>query len=246
MILNSIFSKMKLFISFALLALLGLPAFAQDAVFVEKDKLGEYVREYLLENPEVLTEAQNKLETRRREATEASQKAAIASLPQETNSPTLGGKSDFKVIWFFDYHCGYCRKVEPSVQALLSDEHVKIVFKEFAILGEWSMLAARSAIAANKQGKFKQMHEWLYANPDAEFTKIIDFVVSLNGDKDQFLRDISSPETDKEIADVIDQATKLSISGTPAFIIGTKLIPGAADLKTLKDTIELEKKKNNS
>jgi protein-disulfide isomerase len=222
-----------------LISLFVLPVHADQTLSVQldKDQVGKVIHEYLLEHTEVIAEAQAKLERLAQESQEKVQKAAIAKMPATTDSPTLGAASGITVTWFFDYRCGYCRKVEPAIQTLLKENNARVVFKELAILGEWSAMAAKSAIAANKQGKFKLMHEWLYANNDADLNATLAYAESIGMNKQQLEKDMNSPATTKELSDVRDLAQMLNINGTPAFIIGSKLIPGAVELKVLQDTI---------
>lgn len=220
-----------------ILLLISPIAHSDQSFQVDKNYVNQLIHEYLLEHPEVIAEAQIKLERQAKEAQEKIQQAAIAKMPKNVTSPSIGDTSGVTVTWFFDYRCGYCKRVEPAIQALLKDNNVLIVFKELAILGDWSTMAAQAAIAAHKQGQFRLMHEWLYANNDSDLNATLAYAGSIGMNKDQFERDMKSPATSKELADVRDLAQQLSINGTPAFVIGNRLIPGAVELKVLQDTI---------
>jgi protein-disulfide isomerase len=219
-----------------------LQAEADQAVKIDKDQIGQFIHDYLLEHPEVIAEAQAKLERLLQEAQEKAQQAAIANMPANTYSPELGDPAGVMVTWFFDYRCGYCKRVEPAIQAVLKENNARVIFKELAILGNWSAMAAKAAIAANRQGQFKLMHEWLYANNDSDLNTTLAYAESIGMNKDQFVKDMNSAETSKELADVRDLAQQLNINGTPAFVIGSRLIPGAVELKVLQESI-IEAKK---
>jgi protein-disulfide isomerase len=199
--------------------------------------LGEIIRQYLMEHPEVISEAQAKLQRITQEAQEKAQREAIEKMPTSTKSPVLGKFDAVAVTWFFDYRCGYCKRVEPAMQALLKESNVKVVFKELAILGDQSVLAAKAALAANKQGKFGEMHEWLYNNADSDLKSMLAFAESAGMSKSQFEKDMNDQATNTELAEVRDLAQKLGINGTPAFVIGKKLIPGAVELDVLQKAV---------
>jgi protein-disulfide isomerase len=198
---------------------------------------GEIIRQYLMEHPEVISEAQAKLQQRTQEAQEKAQREAIEKMPNLTSSPVLGKSDAVVVTWFFDYRCGYCKQVEPAMEDLLKQSNVKVVFKELAILGDQSVLAAKAALAANKQGKFSEMHEWLYGNADSDLKSMLAFAESAGMSKSQLEKDMNDQATNTELAEVRDLAQKLGINGTPAFVIGNKLIPGAVELKVLQEAV---------
>ena len=144
------------------------------------------------------------------------------------------------LIDFFDYRCPYCRQVEPFLQSLIkNDRGLRIVVKELPILGPSSVYAARVALAAHKQGKYEQFHDAVMSKrlnfDEATLLKVAEEAgLAL----DRLKTDTNSPEVDAEIKRTTEIAKALKLSGTPAFIVGTELIPGATDLETLQTLID--------
>ncbi len=193
---------------------------------------GAKVRAYLLEHPEVIEEAIQKLQDKRQADTEAKAKAAL-----EKNRPTLehdardfvanaGGK--VTVTEFYDYRCPHCVNAAPKVLSLIkANPDVRFVFKEMPIFGAVSEHAARAAIAAKVQGKdVLALYQTFMATrglDDAAVDRIakgqgIEIAKAENGQ--------TRTEADAEIADVHKLASTLQIDGTPTFIIGDTIIPG--------------------
>lgn len=206
---------------------------------LDKAAVEKIVRDYLLANPEVLLEAMQVLETRSQAESAKSQRDAIqaakAELFESKTSPVGGNpKGDVTLVEFFDYNCGFCKRANPERdKAVATDGKVRIVFKELPILGPSSVTAARAALAARAQGKYVELHEAMFDQPgsltdDAVF-KIAEAVKI---DVKRLRRDMEDPAIDKEIEANRDLARKLGIRGTPGFIVGDQLIPGAIDAET--------------
>ena len=136
--------------------------------------------------------------------------------------------------------CPYCRQVEPFVQALIkNDRSLRVVVKEFPILGPASVYAARLALAAYKQGKYEQFHGALMSKKsNVDEAMIFKLAEEAGLNLDRVKTDMNSPEVDAEIERTIEIAKALRLSGTPAFIVGTELIPGATDLETLQALLD--------
>jgi protein-disulfide isomerase len=142
---------------------LALPfqAAAQD---LSEDRVRELVLETIRENPEIVMEAIAILESRQAEAQAASQAEVLArerdTLERDPNAPVLGNpEGDVTVVEFFDYNCPYCRRAKPEIEALLeADANVRLVYREWPILGEGSVFAARAALAAREQGLYEEFH----------------------------------------------------------------------------------------
>ena len=236
------------FAPLAAAALIGLsaPALAFDLTAMsdeEKAAFGEAVRGYLLENPEVLSEAIEVLNQRQASAEAENDKTLV-----QTNSDDIfqdgasyvGGNpdGDVTVVEFIDYRCGYCKKAHSEVKDLVAaDGKIRYIVKELPILGEDSVVAARFAIAALQ-----------IAGPDAYATVNAGFYESFRGEVTQdtlsaFARDLGldpapilavmdAPEVTRVIADNHALAQRLQISGTPTFVMGGQMIrgyvPGAA------------------
>lgn len=196
------------------------------------------VREYLMAHPEVIRDALAELERREAAADAAAKRRAIADhrdeLVADSTSPVLGNpEGDVTVVEFFDYRCGYCRRVEPAVEALLQkDSKVRLVLKELPILGRESWLAAKAALAAKNQGRYGDFHSALLKAESLDEAAIDAIAVAMGLDMEKFRADFQKGEPG-----VIEAnhrlASALGINGTPAFVIGNQLLPGAADEATL-------------
>ncbi len=143
------------------------------------------------------------------------------------------------MVEFFDYRCPYCKQVEPSLDALLKEDgKLRIVYKEFPILGEASVYATRVALAAKKQGKYAEFHRAMMTTKgDIGDETVLNVATSLGLDIGKIKTDMSAPEIDKLIDANYALADALNIQGTPAIIVGDTLIPGAVDLDTLRKDV---------
>lgn len=220
-----------------------LPAGAQenapaDAAFEER------VRAYLLEHPEVIIEALQEYDRRQKAEAELRQKRAIVDnrddLVASPGDPVAGNPAGaVTVVEFFDYRCPYCKAVAKDMIATLQAEgDVRIVFKEFPILGPDSQMAAKAALAADKQGKYLAFHQALMDHKGVlDRDALTDIAEDAGLDVELLQIDMESAEVETVIARNMALADTLDIGGTPAFIIGDTLVPGAIDMKTLKDLV---------
>ena len=218
-----------------------LPAMAGD---LSKEEFGNQVREYLLQNPEVLMEALRVLEERQKVTKAQSLIETLASarkdLDNDGYSYVAGNENgDVTVIEFFDYRCGYCKHVMPDVKKLVdNDTKVRLVLKEFPVLGVDSTYAARAAIASIKQGAYQSFHDAMMENrgplPQA---KVLSIAEGLGMDIDRLQRDMKDPEVEKVIQANLDLGRSLGITGTPSFIIGDEVIPGAVPYRHLTSSV---------
>jgi protein-disulfide isomerase len=236
-----------------LLALAGALALAAPAVAQtpftadQRQAIGEVVKEYLLKNPEVLQEAIAELERRQQESQKAAQTAALGQ-SRETllNSPqdfSAGNPSgDLTVVEFFDYNCGYCKRALTDLQALMkSDPKIRVVLKDFPVLGPDSVEASRVALAAKRQLKGEKLFEY--------HVKLMETRGRINGEratavaKDmgvdvaKLQKDMESPAVKAVIQENVVLGDKLGLSGTPAFVIGNEIIAGAVGLEPLRRTV---------
>jgi protein-disulfide isomerase len=222
--------------------LMAAPASAQTAT-PDVPAIERIVREYLLKNPEVILEAIENLEKKRSDSAQGAAKAAIAERRSEIfkdpDSPVAGNPNgDVAIVEFFDYRCPYCKQVvAPLAQLLREDTKLSLVHKELPILGPDSVVAARAALAARKQNKYMQMHTALMQMRTLDEPSILKAAAAQGLDTTKLKADMQSPETDAAIERNRALARALNISGTPAFIIGDALVPGAIDLRTLKSLV---------
>ncbi len=232
-------------------ALLGNPAAAADAggASQQRQQVETIIHDYLMQHPDVLIaalrEAEDKLH--HEDAAKASQ-ALTQNKKAVFNDPAtpVGGNpaGDVTVVEFFDYRCPYCKQVEPSLDSMLRhDTKLRLVYKEFPILGPVSVTAARAALAAEAQGKYDAFHTaMMAARGNITDDTVYQIAGSVGLDVAKLKRDMSSPEIAQQIKDNMKLADALDIHGTPAFIIGDKVVPGAVDLDALKTMVADERK----
>ncbi len=208
------------------------------------------VRDYLLKNPEIVIEA---IEVYKRRA-EAAERAEVQRVLTEKrdlirNDPTspVGGnpKGDVTVVEFFDYRCGVCKRVHDTVAELVrSDGKIRRIYKEWPILGPQSVAAARAALASRKQGKYIVFHDALMKHRGAlGMDQILGIAKGVGLDPDRLRKDMGSPEIDSVLRENYALAEALKINGTPSFVIGDRLIPGAMDLNGLREVVREARKK---
>ena len=144
------------------------------------------------------------------------------------------------MVEFFDYNCPYCKRSVPTITKLLEqDEDIRFAFKEWPILGPASVFAARAALAAEKQGKYEPFHFALMgAKGRLSDEQVLKVAEEVGLDVDQLQADMKSRDIDAAILKNKALAQELGINGTPAFVIGDTVVPGAATLTRLKDLVE--------
>ena len=199
----------------------------------QRQEMESIVRDYLLSHPELLQEMSQSLEQKQKQAEDEQRKEGLVKYASQIfrdKSDYVAGNPNGNVtmVEFFDYNCPWCKKDFPDVMALLDeDKELKVVLKEFPILGPDSEYAAKAAIAAGKQGKYLQMHSALYQHEGKVTEAIVDEIAAAQGlDMEQLKKDMEDPKTAEIINRNRDLAQSLAINGTPAFVIDDKLVPG--------------------
>jgi len=223
----------------------GAQEAAQDRFGAEdRAAIESIVRAYLLENPEIIMEAVAVLQAREQEAEQELARDQLAARGDELfNSPTspvMGNPdSDVTLVEFFDYNCGYCKRVLDDVFALVEeDPNVRVVFKELPILHETSVLAARAALAAQQQDLYVPYHNALMGHRGRMSEDVVfDLAEQVGLDVERLRADMDSDAVTREIAANMALAQALGIRGTPAFIVGDEIVPGAVGLDVLRDLI---------
>ncbi|WP_170472647.1 DsbA family protein [Ruegeria arenilitoris] len=229
---------------------LDLSALSDD----EKAEFGAQVREYLLENPEVIIEAINILEQRNAVAEAEADKQLVAANQEELFNDGyswVGGNpdGDITLVEFMDYRCGYCRRAVPEVASLLeSDGNIRLVIKELPILGEASIMSSRFAVATKQvagDDAYKQVHDALleFSGEPNEVTlrRISD---GLGLDSDAIIVAMDSDDVTAEINQTRELARKMNISGTPSFVLGTEMLRGflpADQMRQIADGVRADK-----
>ena len=220
------------------------PAGAAELAPEQRREIESIIHDYLLQHPEVLIEAMRAAEEKvKTEAGEKAQQALAARRGEIFDDPgtPVGGnpKGDVTLVEFFDYRCPYCKQVQPRLKELLAGDHqLRIAYKEFPILGSVSVAAARAALAAHQQSKYEAFHEAMMA-ASGQITE--DTVYQVAGavglDVDRLKRDMSSPQIDAVLKANHALAEALDITGTPGFVIGDQIVPGAIELSSLRDLV---------
>lgn len=220
-------------------AMLIIP-FTAVADELTEDRIKELVLEAIRENPGIVFEAAQLFEEQQQanQALVAAQVLASErdALERDPNAPVLGNPDgDVTIVEFFDYNCPYCRRVKPHMEALLAaDPNVRVVYREWPILGEGSVFAARAALASRNQGKYDEFH-WamMGLNGRAEEATVISAAEKIGLNIAQLRRDMNAPEIDEHIQTSMRLSRAIGFSGTPSFVIGDNLAPGLIDAEQM-------------
>jgi protein-disulfide isomerase len=207
--------------------------------------LGPVIEQYILDHPDILVRAAAKLQEKQDAQAKADTKTVLASVKQDLlndpAAPVLGNpQGDVTVVEFFDYKCPYCKRVADDVTRLIVDDpKVRVVFKEFPILGPDSQIAALGGLAANRQGKYAAFHKAAMGHRGT-FSEdvVLDIAKSVGLDMTRFQADLKDTGFLDEIKKNQELAEKLSIDGTPAFIIGQEKVPGAIGYDDMKKLVD--------
>lgn len=212
----------------------------------ERERVESIVRDYLMRNPEIILEAIEVLEQREQAASDAAREnmlsALVPTLSASPLTPIVGAEdSDVIMVEFFDYQCGYCKRLFPGMKDIMaSDPKLKVIFVEYPVIGPASLVAARAAIASQNQGLYMEFHEALMNHKgrldDATILSIAD---SVGLDVDQLKVDMEAPEIVAYLRDVRGLAEGLGIRGTPSMVIGDNFIGGYVPPERLKGVIDM-------
>src|SRR6266446_7115272 len=235
----------------AILALMPWqPAAAADFTPEQRQAIEAIIRDYLQKNPEALLDAlqaaKDKMEGEAHDKASAALAARRHEVFDDPDAPVAGNpRGNASLVEFFDYRCPYCKQVEPSLEALLTaDRQLRLVYKEFPVLGPESVSAARAALAARKQDKYDAMHHALMAlKGQIDEAALYRVASSVGLDVDRLKRDMAAPDIDRMLKANIALAGALDIRGTPGFVIGNEIVPGAISLDSLKQLIATARRK---
>ncbi len=192
------------------------------------------MEDYLVRNPEVVIRALEEWERLREEREADAARQAIArfddDIHRDPETPWGGDpKGEIVIVEFFDYQCGYCRLSAPGLFAVRDTvSSVKVIYKEFPILGEDSVRAARAALAAREQGLYEAYHRALMLEwEDYSEAGLMALAQSVGLDTGRLSADMNDPAIDAYLERTHQLASAIGINGTPAFIINGDLYPGA-------------------
>ncbi len=232
------------------LAALPPAAHAGDALSdAQRQEIDQRIHDYLMAHPEVIVESLQAYDEQRSQAEAAQQKQAILDRREDLlHAPgdPVGGnpQASFTIVEFFDYHCPYCKAVAADfLNAMQKDGNVRIVFKDFPILGDASVFAAKAALAADRQGKYVEFYRAVMAlKGDLSEAAVFGAAKAQGLDVDRLRQDMAAPEIEAQINRNYELARALGIRGTPAFIVGDELIPGALPMSELMAKLEQQRK----
>jgi protein-disulfide isomerase len=234
----------------ALLAALFIaarPAVAQTQPFTpeQRQAIEGMVREYLLAHPEVVRDAIEALQQREHQAELDQSRQAVGThqteLFADADAPVLGNpKGDVTIVEFFDYRCPYCKQMQPSLAELVrEDGKIRLVMKEFPILGPDSVTASRAALAARAQGRYAPFHEALFQmRGGLDEAAIYRVAAEVGLDVERLKRDMKSADIDRILERNRNLAQALGVAGTPAMVVGREFVPGAVDKAGMKKLVE--------
>ena len=211
----------------------------------DKALMREVIERYIKDNPEVLRDALLELAAREEKS---KIKAGIKKVQIDDGDPIIGNENGNVIVYeFTDYNCGYCKRMFAPIQEMLANNNdIRMVIKEFPILSQSSLTAARAGIAAQKQGKFLSFHrEMMTYRGQVSNASIMTAADNSKLDFDQLQQDMDSSAATAIIDRTRTAAAALNLNGTPAFIIGETVIRGAVDINELQSLVDRERSKRN-
>lgn len=224
----------------------AIPGRAAEFTAEQRQAIEAIIRDYLVKNPDlmldVLQAAQDKIKGESRDKAAATLAERRSEIFDDPDSPVAGNpKGDVSLVEFFDYRCPYCKQVYPAIEALLAeDKQLRFVYKEFPVLGPDSVIAAKAALAARRQGKYDAMHRALMPmKGQINEAAVFKAASSVGLDVERLKRDMAAPEIDRMLKANIKLAEALDIRGTPAFVVGDEIVPGAISVDALRQLIQI-------
>jgi protein-disulfide isomerase len=215
---------------------------------VQKEAIEQVVRDYIRAHPEIVVEALDAYQAKKDEDERSAQAKTLTSRAEEifrsASSPVIGNaQGDVTLVEFFDYQCGYCKRAQPDLERLVKqDGGLKVVLKEFPILGPASVTAARASLAAQMQGKYLDFHTKMMGLKGQLTDEVIyDTAKQVGLDVDKLKQDMNDPAVVAELRANMDLAQALGVQGTPAFVINDQIIPGAVGFDALKSQIDKDR-----
>ena len=227
---------------------LAQPARAQAISSKQRTEIEKIIKDYLLANPEILQDAYTELEKRRTELEKRLHLAAVQSnaqaLFESTHQVVLGNpKGDVTMVEFFDYNCGFCKRaVADMLDLLKTDPKLRVVLKEFPVLGEGSTEAAQVAIAVRMQDgtgeKYLDFHRKMFDNRGANNkAQALAAAKAAGLDMSRLEKDMASDEIKATLEENLKIAEALGMNGTPTYVVGSEILVGAVGLAALKEKI---------
>ena len=247
----------SLFVVLALIVVYAISSIAplsekDDAALIDQQRpvIEDIVREYLLQNPEIVRDSLIELERRDQVALAQQQENAIAEnsdliFNSRADFVTGNPNGDVTLVEFFDYNCGFCRRALADLHKLLEeDTNLRVVLKEFPVLSQGSNESARISMSAIDEADYLQFHDALFAvRGGVNGEKALEVARNMGLDVEKLGEDAKLPEKTATLAATLEVATALGINGTPSYIIGNQLVVGAVGYDQLKEIIDAERAK---
>jgi len=219
---------------------------------LQKNEIRNTVREYLLENPQVVVEVLETIQSQQQRSEGRQRQNAVTAradqLFKSRSDPSVGDpKASVTIVEFFDYQCPYCRRMAQQLAKLNEeDPDLRIVYKEFPVFGPASTLAASAAMGAMRQGKYEEFHLALMGTRGAPSERSIFRLAERIGlDAGRLRADMNSATPQRIFQRNRQLAQELGIRGTPAFVVGDQVIRGAVEIRRLRDLIAEQRKKQS-
>src|SRR5215467_289903 len=224
------------------------PVHAQSFNDAQRGEIERILKEYLIAHPEVLQEVMSELEKRQNVAELEKQVAGVRAhkevLFNSAHQVTLGNpKGDVTMVEFFDYNCGYCKKAMGDMLTLLkTDPNLKVVLKEYPVLGPGSLEAAQVAVAVRMQDKtgkkYLEFHQKLLGGRgQADRARALAVAKEIGLDVARLEKDLATPEVKATLQENFKLAESLGLNGTPSYVIGENVVVGAVGLESLKEKV---------
>lgn len=217
------------------------PAFSP----AQQAEIGRLVHDYILAHPEVVLQAVENYRNRQQLVAQNHLESLIAAnkkfLRDDPLSYVAGNpKGDVTIVEFFDYQCPYCKQMVPVIDRLLkADGHIRLVLKEYPVLGPQSVYASRAAVAALAQHRYGPFHDEMMAHHGSlSAASVMDMAGQAGLDVAKLKSDMGADKVTQELRANLALGERLGINGTPAFLIGDELVPGAIDGEQLRALVQ--------
>ena len=204
---------------------------------INQDKIETIIKNFFKKNPDFIKSTLDNYKI----SLENQKKQNAIKLLKDIDNPGIYRKqADVTIYEFFDYNCGYCKSVVKTILDVLSeDKKINLVFVEFPILSEQSYITAKAALASKKQDMYNKFHlSLMNIKGRVNEEKVFSTAKEIGLDIDQLKIDMNNPQIEQQLLKNREIAKLLSLNGTPAFVIGDIIYPGALNLNNLKKIIK--------
>ncbi len=222
-------------------------AFAESFNEEQRKEIGEIVRDYLIKNPEVLQEVMVELDKKQQEESSRAQSAALSEskdiLYSSKHSSVVGNpEGNVTIVEFFDYNCGYCKRAVADLGELMkADPNLRVILKDLPVLGEDSVQASQVALAVQRQlsGEklFKYHYDLMHSTGRVGAQQALAMAQSMGLDMERLRKDMKSDDIRAALQENYALGDKLGLSGTPAFVVGDTVVPGAVGKLPLQQMV---------